>query len=200
MELWSGQRLSKNELCQPQRWDVFFFFNVYFCKFWGSIFYHEKKMVQFIGLAWVCEHTQNVVSWTSLMVNPSTYEGLGLLELRCGLVHDFIRPTKMSSQNLPNTHFQPWSTSGPPKNEIEYACGIYIYIFRIIYVIPFEGTTVFVTNFTRTKKPSFRREIFFVTNKNMVSLKVSSSHRNFHCLPWTSSFLQVTFANGCFLK
>lgn len=114
------------------------------------------------------------------MVNPSTYEGLGLLELRCGLVHDIIRHTKMSSQNLPNTHFQPWSTSGPPKNEIEYACGIYIYIFRIIYVIPFEGTTVTVTNFARTKKPSFRREIFFVTNKNMVSLKVSSRHRNFH--------------------
>lgn len=38
---------------------------------------------------------------------PVCHEGLGRLELRCGLVHDIIRPTEMSSKNLPNPHFQP---------------------------------------------------------------------------------------------
>ena len=76
----------------------------FFVSFGGSIFYHEKKTG---SVYWVGDHTQNVVSWTSLMVNPSTYEGLGLLELRCGLVRDIIRPTEMSSQNLPNPPFQP---------------------------------------------------------------------------------------------
>ena len=100
--------------CVASKMGCVFFFDVYFCKFWGNIFYNEKPGSGY----WVGEHTQNVMNWTSLMVNRSAMKVWVVWSL------GVIRPAAMLSKNLPN----------PPKNDIEYACCIHIELYIYIYM------------------------------------------------------------------